>query len=195
MRVTNPAASDSLLVAAGQGQLIAIIGDNLQDTRQIWFNDQQATLTPTYITKTSVLVTVPAHIPLVLNNKLKMIFANGDSLLFNFKVTINKPTVTSMNCEYALVGGTAVIHGNYFYPPLTVTFPGGKLGTNVSVDATNTILTVTVPDTIPGQIAVSSNFGVTKASLLFELTMKHLPQQTNNIVQQSLIWSRLQRVF
>jgi putative cell wall-binding protein len=31
VRITRPTSSDSLLVAAGQGQLIAIVGDNLQD--------------------------------------------------------------------------------------------------------------------------------------------------------------------
>ena len=31
VRITNPNSSDSLLVGAGQGQLIAIVGSNLQD--------------------------------------------------------------------------------------------------------------------------------------------------------------------
>jgi hypothetical protein len=169
IRLTNPASSDSLLAAAGQGQLIAIIGDNLQDTREIWFNDQQASLTPTYITKTSILVTVPSHIPLAIDNKLKIIFANGDSLLYNFKVSINKPAITSMDCEYVLDGGTATIRGNYFYAPISVTFPGGVMGLNPSIDATNQILTVTVPQgTVPGQISVTTNFGVTKSDFWFK---------------------------
>src|SRR5215218_9665116 len=61
VRVTRPESSDSLLVGAGQGQLIAIVGNNLQDAVQIWFNDQQSRLTPTYISKTSILVSVPAQ--------------------------------------------------------------------------------------------------------------------------------------
>src|SRR6476660_276335 len=47
VRITRPTSSDSLLVAAGQGQLIAIIGNNLEDAVEVWFNDQQARLTPT----------------------------------------------------------------------------------------------------------------------------------------------------
>ncbi len=168
VRITKPTASDSLLVAAGQGQMIAIIGDNLQNTRQIWFNDQQASLTPTYITKTSILVSVPSHIPITVSNKLKIIFANGDSLLYNFEVTINKPTINSMDCEYTLAGGVATIRGDYFYLPITVTFPGGAAGTNVSVDVTNKILYVTVPAiNQAGQITVSSNFGSTKSDFWF----------------------------
>src|SRR5215470_14217428 len=48
VRITDPASSDSLLAGAGQGQLIAIVGDNLQNAEQVWFNDQQSRLTPTY---------------------------------------------------------------------------------------------------------------------------------------------------
>jgi hypothetical protein len=168
IRVTNPASSDSLVVAAGQGQLIAIIGDNLQDAREIWFNDQQSTLTPTYITKTSILVSVPSKIPSSITNKLKIIFANGDSLLYDFKVTINKPSITGMDCEYTLADSIATIRGDYFYLPITVTFPGGVVGTDVSVDATNKILNVTVPVGAQiGQITVSSNFGSTKSDFWF----------------------------
>ncbi|MDR3653621.1 MAG: glycan-binding surface protein [Paludibacter sp.] len=168
IRITKPAASDSLLAAAGQGQMIAIIGNNLQDTRQIWFNDQQASLTPTYISNKSILVNVPSHIPMTVDNKLKLIFANGDSLLYNFSVTVNKPTITSMDCEYVLDGGIATIHGNYFYLPISVTFPGGIAGINPSVDATNQILTVTVPQGVsPGQITVTTNFGETKSDFWF----------------------------
>jgi hypothetical protein len=64
VRVTRPEASDSLLVGAGQGQLIAIVGNNLQGATEVWFNDQQARITPTYITKTSLLVSVPPQIRL-----------------------------------------------------------------------------------------------------------------------------------
>ena len=44
VRITRPESSDSLLVGAGQGQLIAIVGKNLQDAVEVWFNDRQARL-------------------------------------------------------------------------------------------------------------------------------------------------------
>ena len=169
VRITKANASDSLIVSAGQGQLIAIIGDNLQDAREVWFNDRQASLTPTYISKNSILVSVPTIVPVQINNKLKIIFSSGDSLLYDFSVKINKPEITSMDCEYVLDGKVATLRGNYFYLPLTVTFPGDVQGTNVSVDETNKILTVTVPaGTTPGQITVTSNFGTSKTDFWFK---------------------------
>src|SRR5688572_16420918 len=76
VRITSPESSDSLLVGAGQGQLIAIVGDNLEDAVEIWFNDQQAVLTPTYITKTTILVAVPTRIPVTITNIMRIVFAN-----------------------------------------------------------------------------------------------------------------------
>ena len=172
VRVTNPASADSLLVSAGQGQLIAIVGGNLQNTREVWFNDQKATFNPVYITNTTVLVNVPTQIPGDVNNKLKLIFANKDSLLYDFNVKINKPTVSAMDNEYALDGETTVIRGQYFYFPVTVTFQGGGTVTSddggVTVNATNTAITLKVPEGAqPGQITVATNFGTTKSDFMF----------------------------
>ena len=58
VRITNPVSADSLLVGAYQGNLVAIVGENLEKAVQIWFNDQKAVLTPTYITDKSILVFV-----------------------------------------------------------------------------------------------------------------------------------------
>ncbi|HVG14823.1 MAG TPA: hypothetical protein VM935_07680, partial [Chitinophagaceae bacterium] len=96
VRVTNPLSSDSLLIGAAQGKLIAIMGKNLGGAKQIWFNDQTASLNPTYITNNTILVNVPTVIPKSINNTLKLYFSNGDSLLHNFQVQISKPTVSNM---------------------------------------------------------------------------------------------------
>jgi len=166
VRVTRPEASDSLLVGAGQGQLIAIVGDNLQDAVQIWFNDQQARVTPTYITKTSILVAVPTQIPTTVNNKLRILFKNGYELIHNFQVQISKPVVTSMKSEFVNEGDIAVINGNYFYAPVTVTFTGGATGTIVS--RKDQELQVTVPaGAQPGPITITTNFGQVQSAFWF----------------------------
>ena len=143
VRVTNPVSSDSLLVGAFQSNLIAIVGENLQDVTEIWFNDQKAVLTPTYITSKTILVSVPAMIPKEISNKMNMIFSNGRTLEHDFKVQISEPELTGMNSEYVPTGGVATINGDYFYQPLTVTFAGGVTGELVSV--TDKIIQVRVP--------------------------------------------------
>jgi len=155
-----------LLVGAFQGNLIAIVGENLENATDIWFNDQKAVLTPTYISSTSILVSVPSQIPKVITNKLKIIFSDGRILLYDFKVQISEPVVGSMDCEYVLTGNEATIRGNYFYEPLTVTFAGGVKGEITSV--TDKILKVRIPaGALPGQVIVKTNFGETKSDFWF----------------------------
>jgi hypothetical protein len=173
VRVTRPEASDSLLIGAGQGQLIAVMGNNLQDAVQVWFNDQQAMLTPTYITNTTLLVSVPTQIPTTVNNKLKIIFKNGYVLLYDFQVQISKPVVTSMACEFVNAGDVATINGNYFYAPLTVTFAGGVTGT--IVDRKDMQLKVQVPaGAQPGPITIKTNFGEVTSTFWFRDNRNHV---------------------
>ncbi len=167
VRITDPKSSDSLLVGAFQGNLIAIVGENLQNAREVWFNDQKASLTPTYITNTSILVSVPNPIPKEITNKLKIIFSNNDSLKYDFKVQVSEPTLSGMNSEYVLTGDVASIRGDYFYEPLTVTFEGGVKGELVSVE--DKLIKVRIPaGAMPGQITVTTNFGVTKSDFWFK---------------------------
>jgi hypothetical protein len=166
VRVTSPASSDSLLVGAGQGKLIAIMGENLSRAVELWFNDQKASLNPTFITNTTILVNVPSQIPLKVTNKLKIYFSTGDSLLYDFEVQISKPLVSNMVSEFVNTGDVATIRGDFFYAPLTVTFTGGVAGDIVSV--TDKIVEVRVPaGAQPGQITVKTNFGETKSDFWF----------------------------
>ena len=172
VRITRPQSSDSLLVGAGQGRLIAIVGKNLQDAVEVWFNDRQAVLTPTYITSTSILVTVPNPIPTDITNKMKIVFKNGSVLYHDFVVQISEPFVASMVSEFVNDGDIATIRGDFFYEPLTVTFTGGGAGQIVSV--TDIEIKVKVPaGAQPGRITVKTNFGETKSSFWFRDTRNH----------------------
>jgi hypothetical protein len=166
VRVTEPASSDSLLIAAAQGQMVAIMGRNLQNTVQLWFNDQQAVLTTTFITSSSIITRVPAELPEVISNKVKLIFDNGDSLLYDFSVDVSEPIVSRMKSEYVNTGEVATFYGDYFYEPVVVTFAGGVTGEIISVE--DQVLEVLVPEGVqPGPVTVASNFGVTETDSWF----------------------------
>ena len=76
VRVTNPTQADSLLGGALLNNLVAIMGENLQNTTEVWFNDQKAILNPTYVTNRSILVNVPANSPEVVTDLLTLVFRN-----------------------------------------------------------------------------------------------------------------------
>ena len=171
VRGTNPDVSDSLYAGAFLGNVVAIVGDNLQDAREIWFNDQEGDLIPTYVTSTTIITFVPSDAPLERNNKLKLIFANGEELLYDFTVEIPPPLISSMDCEFVDDGETAAINGNYFFDvtPVTVSFtgPSGQLPAEI-VSLTPTRIEVEVPDgAVSGPVTVKTNFGETVSSLHF----------------------------
>jgi hypothetical protein len=140
--------------------MIAIIGGGLQTVRQAWFNDQIATLVPTFITNTTIITRVPSQLPGVITNKLKLIFAKGDSLLYDFSVDISKPSIDHVRSEYVNEGDSLFIYGSFFYPPLDVTFTGGATGEILSVAADGKTIVVKMPAGVqPGPLTVATNFG------------------------------------
>ena len=78
IRKTDPAKSDSLVAHAFMGDNIAIIGKNLGNVDEIWFNDQQAALNPNLVTPTAIIIQVPEVIPTTVTNKL--ILVNSDKV-------------------------------------------------------------------------------------------------------------------
>ena len=138
VRITDAAKSDSLVTHAFMGSTVAIIGQNLQDVDEIWFNDQKAFVNFSFVTGTSIIVTIPNVIPATVNNLMLLINSNKtDTLKYPFGVDVPPPFLSGMLCEYVDDGETAVIQGNFFIDdpgsPLKVFFPGNLEGTVQSV--------------------------------------------------------------
>jgi Surface glycan-binding protein B xyloglucan binding domain/IPT/TIG domain len=166
VRITDPTSSDSLLVSASQGQMIAIMGQNLQHTVELWFNDKRAVLTSTFITSTTIIVRVPSELPEVITNQVKLVFDNGESLIYDFSVDVSAPVISRIKSEYVNTGDVATFYGEYFYAPLKVTFTGGVEAEVVSVE--DEVLEVIVPDGAqPGPVIITSNFGATETDSWF----------------------------
>ncbi|MGH1433816.1 MAG: glycan-binding surface protein [Lewinella sp.] len=166
IRSTEPTAADSLLTGAFMGGLIAIVGQDLQHTVEIWFNDQPASLNPAYITSETILVNVPSSVPVEVNDKMRLVFANGQELLYDFKINVPSPIVTKIKSEYVATGDMAILTGDFFFEPVTVTFSGGVEAQIASLDKTQ--LAVIVPEGVePGPISISTNFGVAVSDFLF----------------------------
>jgi hypothetical protein len=158
IRVTDPAASDSLLVGSSLGRLIAVVGENLENTRELWFNDQQAALNPAFITSQSILVTVPSLPPSDVTNKMILKFANGSELQHDFEVQISAPQIDRIQSEHVPDGDELVLQGEYFFQPMKVTFSDGTEAEIASV--TQNEVRVKVPAEVEsGPVTVQTNFG------------------------------------
>ena len=161
-----PDAADSLLVGAFMGSLIAIVGEDLEHTVELWFNDQQASLTPTYITNETIIVNVPSSVPVEVTNEIRFVFANGEEMTHPFNVNVPAPILTGIKSEYVEAGDIAVLTGDFFFEPTSVTFPGGAEGQIVSLGKTE--IQVMVPEGAEvGEIAVNTNFGTAFSDFIF----------------------------
>lgn len=171
IRITNPSKSDSLVTHAIMGSTVAIIGRNLQDVDEIWFNNLKAFVNFSFVTSSSIIVTIPNVIPSKVTNMLLLINgAKTDTLKYSFGVDVPAPFLSGMLCEYVDDGGTAVIQGNFFLDdpniPLKVFFPGNLEGTIKNISLTE--ISVTVPQGAGvGPIQVKSLYGSTRSTFYF----------------------------
>ncbi|WP_234408367.1 glycan-binding surface protein [Marinilabilia salmonicolor] len=170
VRVTDPQASDSLVVRAFLGNTIAMVGEGLGDVVEVWFNDQSAKLNKNYITDETIIVTIPNVIPEEVTNQIKLVTAGGTEYTYGFEVQVPQPLLRSMKCEYVPAGGVAIIEGNYFLgdenKPLEVIFPGNVAAEVESYDVDE--IRVIVPEGVGvGPITVKSMYGSTRSSFYF----------------------------
>lgn len=171
VRITDPLKSDSLVAHAFMGSTVAIMGNNLKDVDEIWFNDQKAFVNFSFVTNSTIIVTIPAIIPATVTNLMLLVNSNKvDTLKYPFGVDVPAPLVNSLLCEYVVDGGTAVVKGNFFIDdpssPLKVIFPGNLEGTIESFTINE--IRVTVPEGAGvGPISVKSIYGNTRSAFWF----------------------------
>lgn len=165
IRMSNPNVSDSLIVSAQLGTNIVIMGRNLGGVREIWFNDQEATILPTWVTNQTIFVAVPQNAPLDITDKMYLVDAKGDTLVHDFKVTIPPPVLASAKNEWPQEGENLIINGDYFFDvvPVIVEFTGGEQAEATVLSQTQ--LEVEIPaGAQEGPVVVTTNFGTTEST-------------------------------
>jgi hypothetical protein len=165
VRVTNPNASDSLLVSAFMGSLITIVGDNLGDTKEICFNDQKALLQPNFVTDKTIIVNVPSTVPVKVTDNMRLVFSDKSELIHPFKIRVPEPIIKGVKAEFVAEGDIMELSGDFFFNPKVI-FAGGIQGTVVSSEKTK--MSVRVPaGAKPGPISVQTSFGKTNSKFIF----------------------------
>lgn len=165
VRYCDPDEANNHLEGAFLGETVAIMGANLGDVQEIWFNDQKATLNPTYVTSSSVIVTIPTVISENITDKMRLISSKGHECTYDFAVLIPVPQVNAIDNEWANPGDEVTISGLYMVDyddsPLQIEFPGGvKVPHEDMVIADHTGVTFKVPQgATEGRVLVTSRYG------------------------------------
>ena len=171
IRVTDIAASDSLLTGAYMSSNICIVGDNLRSIYELYFNDQKAVLNTSYITDHTLIVDVPKDIPSVVTDKIYMITQSKDTVKYDFKVLVPSPTVNSMSCEFAKPGSEVTLYGDFFIDdpnvPLTITM-AGNVEVNQITKISKTAISFILPsEAASGYINVKSIYGIGRSKFRY----------------------------
>lgn len=161
-------SADSLITEASTGTTICLVGENLRSIYELYFNDVQAILNSSYMTDNTVIVDVPQSIPTEVSNKMYMVTRNGETVEYDFSVTVPAPTLTTMSCEYAPAGSEVTITGNYFVDdpnvPLSVVFPGDIEVTKFTNISQSSISFIMPECTEEGAIDVTTIYGTTTSA-------------------------------
>ena len=158
---------DVVITQANMEETICIVGDNLTSIHDLYFNDQQAILNPSYMTANTVVVTVPKNLPKVQDDQMHLITRDSTVVLYDFKVLPPAPKVDAMSNEWAAPGEKVTISGSYLFAPLTVSFPGVD---PVEVASSNgSVIEVTVPEGAQsGKIKVTTESGTAQSLFMYK---------------------------
>lgn len=169
VRLPDAASADSLIEHAFMNKTIALVGSNLRSVKELWFNDQKATLNTSFITDNALIVVIPNNIPEKVTNTMYLVNTKGDTVSYPFKVDVPSPLLSSMQCEYVADGDTAVIVGNYFLPTAEtgapeVTFTPNLKATKIVSYSINQIKVIVPAGATEGPVTVKSRYGSTRST-------------------------------
>lgn len=112
VRTCDPAKADSLFTKSAQGQVIAIIGNNLGNATAVYINDQKVGFSTTMNTNHSVIVTVPSETDgfqlTAFNSELKdeiRVETTHGTATYAFKVLGAYPSITRIQGAYPRSAG------------------------------------------------------------------------------------------
>ncbi|MEP2348509.1 MAG: glycan-binding surface protein, partial [Algoriphagus sp.] len=152
VRSTDPTTADSAFTSATLGSTLAILGNNLLGTQQVYLNDYPLGVNTAYVTNNSVIVTVGDSVPTVATNPnvpntLRLVNKAGEAIM-EFQTLPPAPQVLQVKNQYVKPGDDLTLFGRYFYFVDSVYFPGEDVyvTSGFTTNAAGSSLTVKVPD-------------------------------------------------
>ncbi len=120
VRVCDPEYADSLFSKSAQGQIVAIVGQNLNDATAVYINDQKVSFSTTMNTSHSIIIKVPAETDgfelkafnSALNEEIRVETTHGTAT-YPFQVLAASPVITRIQATYPRKAGDVLnIYGS-----------------------------------------------------------------------------------
>ncbi|MDR0894254.1 MAG: glycan-binding surface protein [Prevotellaceae bacterium] len=164
VRPTDAAKADSLLTGAYMGSTVCLVGDNLTSIQELFFNDVKATLNINFITKNTLIVSVPQTLPDAISNKIWMVTEEKDTVGYDFVTQIPNPIISRIYCDNVPEGGTVTLIGDYLldYPNAHISVTIGNYTVpyeNITHVEKTTMSFIAPPADVSGYVTVTSTYG------------------------------------
>jgi len=154
VRNTDPASTDSSFTYATLGSTLAIIGNNLLGTQQVYLNDYPLGVNTAYVTNNTVIVTVGDSVPTVATspdvpNTLRLVNKSGEAVI-EFQTLPPAPQIIQVKNQYVSAGDELTLFGRYFFFIDTVYFPGENVyvTSGFEANAAGSMMKVKVPENL-----------------------------------------------
>lgn len=160
VRVCDPELADSLFTKSAQGQVIAIIGNNLGGATAVYINDQRVGFSTTMNTDHSIIVTVPSEANgfklTAFNPELKdeiRVETTHGVATYGFKVLGAYPTIARIQGSYPRSAGDILnVYGLNLYSIENIYF----------TDALEEEITTTEWEVVPGNHVEVTDYNIVK---------------------------------
>lgn len=167
VRITDPERADSLFTDGKLGQMIVLVGENLNDARKVYINDQEVSFNCNYNTSTHLILTIPSDLIVYgqdnsLPMEIRVVTSHGTAT-YSFHVIAGSPVIDFYNAELvkmpdntlSMVPGMDIeLHGSLFHEIEEIYVANTdsvKLSTvnNWALNDSCTVVTLKMPDQIP----------------------------------------------
>lgn len=165
VRSIDTTKRDSLFTQATPGTLIVIEGNNFGGLQAVYFNDTSAYFNPSYVTSTTIIITIPSTAQTAatnpdVKNVIRIVTDHGETS-YSFSLYLPPPTINSISFDNS--GSVVYINGNNFEGIQKITFPvsGNDTALSYEVNKTFTQITAEIPSgtPFPDSIRVYCTFG------------------------------------
>ena len=120
IRLIDPEKADSTFVDVNPGTQIVVIGENLNDVKKVFINEQEITFNSNYGTSTNLILTIPADVKLTgsnpeLKGELRIETSHGVAT-YAMHVLSPAPYITRIATTFPVETGTPlhIIGGNFY---------------------------------------------------------------------------------
>ena len=119
IRLVDPEKADSTFTDVNPGTMIVVIGENLNNVRKVFINEQEVSFNSNYGTSTSLILTIPGELQLTganpeLKGELRIETSHGIAT-YSMHVLSPAPYITRVATTFPVETGTPlrIVGGNF----------------------------------------------------------------------------------